>query len=320
MLQKNKIRVLVTSAGTASAISVIKALKKQEQVPVIIYATDMDPMAAGLFLADHYFISPAANSKEYIPTLVAALQKHEIKAVIPIYSKEIRVIAEHAAMLSEVGGGTFLPDPKTIDLCNDKIAIAAVLQNTGIRLPVSYATPSDVPSDAYPVFFKPNFSSSSAGAQAVDNRTDLERIYKASPGGIIQQLIKGKEVTVDIFCDASSNPMVIAPRIRLAVKSGQTVKGETIDPQPFGEAVKKICALVKMKGVCNIQFFVTGNELIFLEINPRFAAGGLMLTVASGANIPLLVLKSILGLTIRHEECITTPGVKMTRFWEEIII
>ncbi|HEY4799422.1 MAG TPA: ATP-grasp domain-containing protein, partial [Bacteroidia bacterium] len=130
----------------------------------------------------------------------------------------------------------------------------------------------------------------------------------------------GEEITVDVFCNSVSKPLVISPRIRLAVKSGQTVKGETIDSVRFIDAVQKICGLVQMKGVCNIQFFLSKGQLIFLEINPRFAAGGLMLTVAAGANIPLLVLKSILNFDVDEVECQVKKGLKMTRYWEEIII
>ena len=320
MQLKNKLQILVTSAGTASAVSVIKALQLQKEVPVEIYATDMDPLAAGLHLADHYFISPPASDPAYIPSLISAIEEHHISAIIPIYSKEITIISENSDLLKSAGAGTYLPTPKAIDVCNDKVLMEKILLDSGINLPQSYLKPSDVPESAFPVFFKPNFTSSSNGAVPVHSRGDLERLFRTTDEGIIQELIDGEEVTVDVFCNSKSEPLVIAPRIRLAVKSGQSVKGETVDSKPYEEAVRKICALVEMKGACNIPFFRKGDELTFLEINPRFAAGGLMLTVASGANTPLMVLKSILGLSIGQDECKVKAGMKMTRYWESIII
>ena len=320
MPQNSKVKVLVTSAGTASAVSVIKALRQQEELSLEIYATDMDPLAAGLYLADHFFISPSAKNPSYIPSLINFVKEKGIHAIIPIYSKEISLIAKHSDELEKAGGKTFLPEESVISTCNDKIAIAEILKRSGIKIPQHYSRPADVPPEKFPVFFKPNFSSSSSGAIAIENLTDLQKQFNACPGGVIQELLKGQEITVDVFCNEASEAVVIAPRIRLAVKSGQTVKGETIDASLFKNTVEKICSLIKMKGACNIQFFLSDNQITFLEINPRFAAGGLMLTVAAGANIPLLVLKQILGIKIKPEECKIKPGVKMTRYWEEIII
>lgn len=318
---RNKaIHVLITSAGTASAISVIKALKKQQEIPVTIFASDMDHLAAGLYLADHHFITPPAKDASYLPTLKQIIAEHHIEVLIPIYSKEISLIAAHASEFHALGVSTFLPEASVIDVCNDKIAIDELLKNSGIRLPRHFKNADEVSEKDFPVFFKPNFSSSSSGALAVANKEELLRAVKSSSHGIIQELIVGQEVTVDVFCNAASEALVVAPRLRLAVKSGQTIKGETIDAEPFRKIVAQICSLVKMKGVCNIQFFKTEKELVFIEINPRFAAGGLMLTVNAGANIPLLVLKSALGISIDEKECQAQAGFSMTRYWEEIIL
>ncbi|HEY4797656.1 MAG TPA: hypothetical protein VII99_01145, partial [Bacteroidia bacterium] len=181
--QPDKIKVLITSAGTASAISVIKALKKQTQLPVEIYATDMDPLAAGLYLADHFFISPAAKSSDYILFLLDKIKQLSIVAVIPIYSEEISLVALHAEKFKQLGAGTFLPDSKVINLCNDKKAIVEKMKYSGIMFPKQYSTPSEVPDNCFPVFFKPNFSSSSRGSHVVGSFADLQRYFGACPDG-----------------------------------------------------------------------------------------------------------------------------------------
>ena len=50
----------------------------------------------------------------------------------------------------------------------------------------------------------------------------------------------------------------------------------------------KICEHLEVVGACNIQFIENKDGIYFIELNPRFAAGGLMLTVNAGANIPLM--------------------------------
>ena len=54
----NMVKALVTSAGTASSINVIKALKCQREYEIEIIAVDADRTAPGLYLADEYTVVP----------------------------------------------------------------------------------------------------------------------------------------------------------------------------------------------------------------------------------------------------------------------
>ena len=71
--------------------------------------------------------------------------------------------------------------------------------------------------------------------------------------------------------------------------------------------------------MCNLQFIREGNTY-FIEINPRYSAGGLMLTTHSGVNLPLLALKIMQGIAIDQSELNHNSGLKMTRYWQEIMI
>ena len=70
--------ILVTSAGVMSAINIIKSLKIQQEIKINIIATDSDPYAPGLHLADIYYISPPIKKKnEYLEFLFNIIKKHE---------------------------------------------------------------------------------------------------------------------------------------------------------------------------------------------------------------------------------------------------
>lgn len=319
-MPQEKIKILVTSAGTASAISVIKALKLQNEIPVHIFAVDADKLAAGLYLADEYALVPNATQPNYINTLIKLAHDNNINYLIPIYSKEIEIISAHAELLMQNGIHTFLSSVQSIQLCNDKKAMHEFCNQHNIKTAKIYIS-EELVSGKYqlPLFAKPNSGSSSSGTRIIKNTNELNDIM-SDEKLIIQELITGDEVTVDILCNEKHQPIVIAPRLRLSTKSGQSVKGKTISADRFKTIVTNICQLLKIKGVCNIQFFISNDEYIFIELNPRFAAGGLMLTVKSGANIPLLLLKLMLNQPINTTECSTQPGFYMTRYWEEIII
>ena len=321
-MQETKVTIIVTSAGTASAISVIRGLKMQNEIKVHVVAVDLDPLAAGLFLADEFFIVPKADNQNYIPELIRIASNTGATVLIPIYSKEINLISENTELLLSHGIRTMLSTPDVIKLCNDKLAMNQFALEAGLNVPHLFSIDDVLNNQSikFPVFVKPNSGSSSTGAQKIANKEELDVILKSNKNFIIQEFIDAEEVTVDVFCDINSNALVIAPRIRLAVKSGQCVKGKTMDKALFLEPITTFCKKLKVVGACNIQFFISSNKLSFIEINPRFAAGGLMLTIASGANIPLLLLKSLLGLEIEMQQCQTKPNISMTRYWSEIIL
>lgn len=321
-MQREEISIIVTSAGTASAISVIKALKSQKELKVKIIAVDADSMAAGLFLADESEIVPSATDPEYVSTLINLAERKRAKILIPIYSKEIKLISENSELLRKHGLLTLLAPVESIDVVNDKREMHNRVIKLGINAPQLYSkqTLQNLNASLLPLFAKPNTGSSSTGALKVTSLPQLKELVLGTDDLIYQEFIDAQEVTVDVLCDESNKALVIAPRLRLATKSGQSVKGKTISSEIFIQPVQKICTALNIKGVCNFQFFLKNNELIFIELNPRFAAGGLMLTVGAGANIPLLLLKLILHMNIDASECKTEPDVKMTRYWQEIIL
>ena len=262
-----KYTVIVTSAGTASAISVIKSLRLQKELDLRIVATDMDSLAPGLFLADEFFISPPVTSDQYFVELEKAIKKWNVNVLIPIYSKEIAVIASKKHFFENLGVKTFLASKNDIEFCNDKISINEMLANNGIVVPRNFDIQSEIDTVNFPLFFKPNFSSSSSGTKTIENSSDLENLRRDNLNGILQEKIVAPEVTVDVFCNDKYSPIVISPRLRLAVKSGQAVKAAIIAPEPFIEVVKKICFLTKSIGVCNLQFFMLEDKLIFIGKN-----------------------------------------------------
>jgi len=321
MLQK-EINVLITSAGTASAVSVIKALKLQTEINIRITAVDTDPLAPGLFLADSYRVVPPASNPNYINELIDFALSIGATILIPIYSKEIELIAQHHSTLLEHGIQTLLPAPEVIALCNNKTAMNACVTELGIQIPRTYTSEEilQVSENVLPVFAKPNSGSSSTGAQKFETLAPLKTFAASNVNFVFQEFIDAEEVTVDVFCDSSGTVKVIAPRLRLATKGGQSTKGKTVDKEIFEKPIHAICSKLGIKGACNIQFFIKDKSLYFIEVNPRFAAGGLMLTVKSGANIPLLLIKEMLDIKISDSELICKPGIIMTRYWEEIII
>ncbi len=312
------VAVLVTSSGVASAVNIIKALRLQSDMDVTIVAADMDEMAPGQHLADYHYIAPSLRRPEdYLDFLAETCRRHEVKAMFPCFSRELSLISSSREMFRSLGVDMLVSPPQTIDLCNDKSRMGEVVERLGIPVPRIFDKPccSDLP-----LFSKYKEGSSSIGAIRIDHRQTLEAAMSAERPRIYQEFVKGVEYTVDILCDRDSTCMVVAPRKRIQTKAGQTVKGVTVVSEVLDQYSRMICKAVGVVGACNIQFIEREGTFHFIELNPRYAAGGLMLTVHAGANIPFLALKMMLEMPICEAELRHAPDIAMTRYWEEIIL
>jgi len=178
---------------------------------------------------------------------------------------------------------------------------------------VACATPA-----SFPLFGKPNRASGSRGATRIQDMADWRYSREKHPDFVYQEFIEGAEYTVDVLCDRKSNVIVASPRLRLATRSGQSIKGATVEEPELVRLCAVMCSAIGMIGPCNLQFIRRGREFFFIELNPRYAAGGLMLTVRAGANIPLLALRLMLGESVDPPRVRT--GMMMLRYWDEIFL
>ncbi|WP_406656588.1 ATP-grasp domain-containing protein [Methanolobus sp. ZRKC2] len=314
----DEIIVLVTSAGVSSAINIIKSLKLQNEFKISIIATDLDELAPGLHLADHSYISPPiSKTEEYLNFIYEICEKHNVSVLYPCYSKELAIISRAKDDFNRLGVKVLLSSPDVIDLCNDKMSASMKVEELGIPVPKIILNPNKF---NLPLFSKPLEGSSSEGATYVDNYLKLHYLLNSTEKRIYQEYVSGDEYTIDVLCSNDSDVLFSGPRKRISTKSGQSVKGITINNDRLDDYVNSICKSFGVVGVCNIQFIEREEEFYFIEINPRYAAGGLMLTVKAGANLPLAALKLMLGFNIDKSELVHKPNIAMTRYWEEIIV
>jgi carbamoyl-phosphate synthase large subunit len=308
-------KILVTSAGTGSAISVIQALKGRDGFPVGIWACDTDPSAPGLFLADHGCIAPSlSDGQKYLGFLLNLSKTIGPYCLIPTLSREISLISSWSQELARSGITTLLPSPRTVQTCDDKLAFGAFCVQNEIPSPRIF-TGGQV---TFPAFVKPRIGSGSRGSGIARNPEELQVLSAQAKDALVQEYLDGPEITVDVLCRAGGEVLVASARRRVSVKNGQSVKGTTIAAAPYRPLIEKACRRLEIAGPCNFQFIECADGPRLIEINPRFAAGGLALSVHAGANIPLLMVKLMLGMTIAPAECEPRLGVHMTKYWSEV--
>lgn len=295
------INVLVTSAGGASAVNVIEALRAQGQLPVRLVAVDMEPTAAGLFLADAGYTIPGARDPSFIPTLLDICEREAIGVILPILSVEMPILAAHSDEFARRGIRMTVSSPETIALCNDKRSTARFFGEHGIPAPRTWAAdalPSSWGELPFPLIVKPSVGSGSRHTYRVDSAAQLGGILPIVPDPIVQELVQGPEYTVDLMADRQSKLLAAVPRERMRTSGGKAILARTVNDREMLGWVEQIVSEVRLIGPGNIQCIRGDGGLQFIEINARFAAGGLPLAVEAGANIPLMAIKQALGLPV----------------------
>ena len=291
---KKRANVLLTSAGTATAVNVTRALRGSRHFDVRLVAVDHDLLAAGLYLADAHCVVPSSKDPAFMASILEIRRREAIDFVFPLHSTEVSVFSRARSALREAGVRMCVPEPPVVELCVEKDRFAAFLRERDFPFPRSYARAVDVAE--YPVFLKPRTGSSSTNTFKAADREELEYLLRRHPTSLIQAYVAWPEVTVDCFVSQSGALVGCVPRYRRRVKDGKSVVAETAELPHVVVEVRRLLGALGLRGPCNVQLFVNDDgEIRFVEVNPRLAAGGLPLATHVGTNIPELMLREASG-------------------------
>lgn len=316
----SKIRktVLLTSAGTATALNVLSSLRASSFYEVKTIAVDRSEDAAGLYLADKFRLVPDASDPNYLASVLQIAREEGVDYIFPLHSTEIIRFAEQIEMFRSQRVELTVARPSIVALCNDKKAFQEFLLAHSYDHPRWLSEPAVV--EDFPVFIKPRWGSSSVGSHRVDTREDLEFWCRRNPNSVIQEWVGWPEVTVDCYVNRSGVLVGCVPRRRTKVKDGKSVVSTTFESSHITEAVDALLRKLGLVGPCNVQLFHDGDKSVrFIEVNPRLAAGGLPLTTRVGVNIPELMLRDADGL-LSDERLPMKAGVTMLRYLTEVYI
>ncbi|HXG37243.1 MAG TPA: ATP-grasp domain-containing protein [Bacteroidota bacterium] len=316
------LRVLITGGGTATAVSVLKGLRVQREVPVHVTLADAQETIAGRYLADAFIQIPPANSPAFLDALRTVCRKHSISLLIPIVDYEFEIFSKNAREFLDDGTRVVISPLSVIQTCGDKQVLAAWLASRGLPAPMIVQKDEALAGRAtFPLFVKPRKGGrGSLGAQRVDSAEELEVACSKLDEPLIQEFIDGEEYTVDTLSDFDGRLLGAVPRLRIETKSGVSVKGKTVRMPELVELVKNVAEALPILGPSNIQCFRRRDgSFVVSEVNPRFAAA-VVLSIAAGFNSPMLLLKLARGEKIEPFSISVRYGMTMLRYWEEVFV
>ncbi len=274
----------MTGAGGPAGIQALKLLKG---IPgVLAYGTDVDALSAGRFFAqDFATMSRVSDQAAYRDSLLALVNRWDIRYVLPTVSEEL--VSIHEA-LSGHDNIKLLTSPRgTLALCHDKRALYAWMAE---RLPIymtRWQSADQVPTwEAESYFIKPAIGRGARGCRTISRR-ELDVLREAelfSADTLLMELLPGTEWTVDAYVTATGDVPMLITRERVALTGGISLKGRTVHHPKIREATLSLLKQMPTFGPTCIQWKAdTEGKIKLLEVNPRLS-GGVMISAAAGAD------------------------------------
>ncbi len=304
-------RVLVTGAGGAAGVAVLRALSRAGHHTI---AVDVDPDAVGLRLASERATVPRWSDPAFGDSLLSIVDATRPAALITTVAEEIAALHDLTDALAARHVGIWLPPAAGVAVCLDKWKFAGVLTDAGVATPATGL--GDAAGVGGPWIVKPRFGRGSRDVYRVEEPGELTWACRRTPDPIVQTVVPGHEFTADLLVDRDGQLVACVPRWRLATKAGISTKGETFEDPELHVVVARTVDAVGLHGALNLQGFVHRGATTVVEVNPRFS-GGLPLTLAAGADLVGEYLRGALGEPIRVERLQARPGVRMTRYYAE---
>lgn len=308
-------RVLVGSCGGLTGSYLVRQFQKKG---CFVVGADADTKNVTRHFANDFVLLPTAKSPDFIDRLVQILKTDQIDYYIPTHSQEIRMVSFHEAEIRSRWQGHFLVCPyTTFEQLDHKITANKKLREAGIPVP---ALIQDVGIDtSYPIFMKPNEGSGSRRAQSVESPILHQEYLRLYPDTGFYQLVKGPEYTVDCMFDSEGHLLAYNQRVRVKSMGGAVIVTQNNYDFNVLPYLKKLENAFIFKGCVNFQFILSDETPYFTDVNLRYASGGLPLTVASGVDIPQILLNIFEKKPLEDIPSCGADRRMMYRYFEELI-
>lgn len=285
--------IIITSAG--QRVALVRDFKEtlvRFYAEAKVFTTDMNPeLAPAAYVSDGCFEVFRVTDENYISQLLDICKKNEIGMIVPTIDTELLVLAENKKLFNDNDIIVCVSDLDFIKVCRDKRNTGDFLEKHNIRVPKAV----DKYNPTFPLFAKPYDGSLSTNLHYIKNAEELTQDILDDPKLLFMEYIDKetyKEYTIDMYYGTDNCVKCIVPRERIKIRAGEINKGRTVKC-PLMDYIKE--RLDKIEGcigcICIQVFFNPLTEdVVGIEINPRFG-GGYPQSYAAGGNYPEMLIK-----------------------------
>ncbi|MFA9378466.1 MAG: carbamoyl-phosphate synthase large subunit [Lachnotalea sp.] len=221
--------------------------------------------------------------------------------------------------LLKMGVPIFGTSAADVDAAEDRELFDAILEECGIPRPAGQTvfTIDEALKSAnelgYPVLIRPSYVLGGQGMQIAINDDDIRefmaiinRTVQEHPV-LVDKYLVGKEIEVDAVCDGED---IIIPGIMEHIERAGIHSGDSISVYPaqslsdkikkvIEEYTRRLARSLHVRGLINIQFIVSNEEVYVIEVNPRSSRTVPYISKVTGIPIVKLATKVIIGNSIK---------------------
>lgn len=132
-------RILVTGAGGSASSNFIESLRLAKEKFYIV-GCDVKPHHLELADVNKRYIVPQITEKSYLTKINEIIKKERIDIIHPQPDPEVVFLSKNR---DKIAAKLFLPQPKTIQICQDKMKLIQLLANAQIPVGNSYELNSE---------------------------------------------------------------------------------------------------------------------------------------------------------------------------------
>lgn len=307
-----KTNILITSAG--QRVSLVKAFRRElkKKFPDSKVVTiDLHPeLSAACQISDSSHKISRVTSESYVSELLTICKKENVGMIVPTIDTELKILSENKQIFESESIHIIISDPDFINHCRDKRQLNSFFVANNIRFP----QPVDKNNPTFPLFIKPYDGSLSRDIFVITEKSQLTEFHLTHPKFMFMEYVDPElyqEYTIDCYYNRENRLACAVPRLRIAVRSGEIHKGVTAKNHIVEYLKEKIPTIRGAVGCITFQFFFNkhNNDIIAIEINPRFG-GGYPLSYEAGANYPKMLI----------EEYFDLKNIGYTDDWEDKLL
>lgn len=238
------------------------------------------------------------------------------------------ILVTRCRWVREAGGRLLGPELTAVDLCADKLALAAHWREHGVPTPAT-TDREPTPCEAFPVVWKPRDGCGSTATFLLRDRFELAAARAAVAGGeyagpmILQEFVPGVAASVALLCGpAGSVPLLPAAQHlsadgRFRYRGGAIPLPGNLADRAVRLATRAVECVPGLLGWVGVDLVLGDGRDVAVEINPRLTTSYVGLRAIAATNLSGALVRAAVGepptLSWRREAVRFTPDGSVAR-------
>ena len=321
-MKKKHINILLTSSGRRGYL--VNYFKKALNGRGLVHAGNSAPGAPAFYYADKSVVTPLIYDENYIPFLLDYCKKNAIKAIIPLFDIDLKILSKKKDLFAHHGIVLIVSEETVINICNDKWETFQFCSRNGFLCPKTYQSEKEVlaaiesKTISFPIIVKSRWGMGSIAVYEACNEKELwffaaktrkeifatylkyESAEDVDDCVIFQEKIQGEEYGLDVIHDLSGNHVNTIVRKKIAMRSGETDSAMVVKHLELEQIGTRLGNALGHIGNLDMDVFISGDSIYVLDLNARFG-GGYPFSHCAGVDLPKAIIHWVLEEPISDE-------------------